>query len=62
MIGFPALADHILELWECSHFKLISKGSIRPKRNLKMAVKRSCTEKSLVKYVNSETNKLFLNV
>ena len=40
---------------------MVSKGSSRPKRNLKMVVKRWSTEKALVKYVNSETNKLSLN-
>ena len=60
--GFPAVVDHISEFWEYGHFKLISKGSSRPKRNLKMVVKRSSTKKSLIKYVNSETNKLSLNV
>ena len=41
---------------------MISKGSSRPKRNLKMVVKRSSTKKSLIKYVNSETKKFSLNV
>ena len=60
--GFQLSLITSYEFGECGHLKLISKGSSRPKQNLKMVVKRSSTKKSLVKYVNSKTNKLSLNV